>query len=592
MTLRAILVHLTRLGVLAAIACVVHAIHSRRLELVGDLPLDRPAVLEAVRRHRPQAVRFGDQSAAVAGGLELVEEDGRVVGVALRTSPQGDAAIGFSGPTDLLVVCDEALMVVGIEILTSRDTRDHVRAVEDDRKFLESFNGRSLKSLGEVGPRSESDAVAGATLTSLAIREAIALRLGGGAPSSRFQGGPALSDVRLVFPEAATIEADAGDAAVIRVADATGVPLGFVIRTSPAADRVIGYQGPTDAIVGFDTGGRVCGIAVLESFDNEPYVGYVRDDRRFRGLWRGMTIESLAGLDADHHGVEGVSGATMTSQAVAKGILEAIETHVAHRVATRRVGPAEFLGRIEGPQWGAIGVVLVGLLTAFTRLRGGWFGRYALPVVVIGYLGLGAGALLSQAQVWGWVKEGVPAGATVLIVLTTVAIVLPATTRRNVYCSHLCAHGAVQQLLVPIARRWQDADRSRSRRRPMWAGGGAVAFDRRGSWMWKGMLASLPWMLVAVALLATVLDWPIALVDLEPFDAWLPSVAGGGVLVLALVSLVFSAMRPMAYCRHGCPTGALLDHVRLHRRSDRITWRDWLLLGCLVVAILMWLAGG
>jgi FAD:protein FMN transferase len=50
------------------------------------------------------------------------------------------------------------------------------------------------------------------------------------------------------------------------------------------------------------------------------------------------------------------------------------------------------------------------------------------------------------------------------------------------------------------------------------------------------------------------------------------------------VSLVASSFVPMAYCRHGCPTGALLDHLRLHSRADRFSWRDGLLLGCLATA--------
>ena len=35
-----------------------------------------------------------------------------------------------------------------------------------------------------------------------------------------------------------------------------------------------------------------------------------------------------------------------------------------------------------------------------------------------------------------------------LAVLTAAAVLLPITTRHNVYCSQLCGHGAAQQLLV------------------------------------------------------------------------------------------------------------------------------------------------
>ena len=87
-----------------------------------------------------------------------------------------------------------------------------------------------------------------------------------------------------------------------------------------------------------------------------------------------------------------------------------------------------------------------------------------------------------------------------------------------------------------------------------------------------------------VAILAALLHLPLNLVDLEPFDAYLPAVAGAAAIVLFAVSLVASSFFPMAYCRHGCPTGALLDHLRVHGRSDRLTWRDSVLVACLAVA--------
>ena len=294
-------------------------------------------------------------------------------------------------------------------------------------------------------------------------------------------------------------------------------------------------------------------------------MGYVRDDGAFRGVYRGMPLEQLAGIDPATTGVEGVSGATMTSQAVAEGVVRAARQQVEQR-ATRRPASwaaalADAIAGIEGPQWVALGVIAAGIVTAFTRLRGSWFGRLALPIAVLAYLGFGAGALLSQAQVWGWAQAGVPRGAVVLMALTLAALVPPITARRNVYCSHLCAHGAAQQLLVRFVKP--------KRSLPEWLKPGLVA---------------LPWALLAVAILTAVLHWPLNLVDLEPFDAYLPAVAGVAALVIFAASLVASSFSPMAYCRHGCPTGALLDHLRLHRRADRLTWRDGLLLGCLAVA--------
>ncbi len=558
--------HTLRLVMVAALAWLLHATHVQAV--ARRKAVDLAAVpLEVVRRHLPLAVGLGGESAAVAGGRELLGADGSRVGMILQTSPDGDAAIGFSGPTDVLVVCDADLRVAGMEILSSGDTRDHVKAVEHDGRFLKSLAGRPLALLAGIEYQTV-DAVAGSTLTSMAIVDALVLRLGGRGAGSRFAKPPMLADLQLIFPEAVVIEPDAGDPAVIRVLGGMRgrdiFPLGWALRTSPTADHTIGYQGPTDAVVGFDVENRVCGVAVLDSFDNEPYVGYVRDDAAFRGLWRGMSIEALAGLNPAASGVEGVSGATMTSQAVAEGILLAAVSAQARRqppTSGATLAVAAWLRGIELPEWGAIGVIFVGIVTAFTRLRGTWFGRLALPVTVLLYLGFGAGGLLSQAQLLGWAQAGVPGGAAVLTVLAAVALLLPATTKRNVYCSHLCAHGAAQQLILRLVRPKQSIPVSL-----------------------RPWLARLPWALLALAILTVVLPLPLELVDLEPFDAYLPLVAGIPALAIFVFGLGASARYPMAYCRHGCPTGALLDHLRRHRSSGLFTWRDGLLLGCLVVA--------
>lgn len=551
--------HGIRLAVVAALAWLVHAEHGaflrRRVAAgLGDVSLD------LVRRHLPEAAAVGGESPAVEGGRDLLDSAGDRVGTFFRTAPAGDAAIGFSGPTDLLVVCSTDLRVAGVEILSSGDTRDHVAAVRRDPGFLASFHGRSLEELA-AATGGRVDAVAGSTLTCIAIGEAVALRLGSAGGASRFVEPPTLADLRRVFPEAVRLEADAADPAVLRLYAADHIPLGWGLRTSPAGDLAIGYQGPTDAVVCFGADGTVAGVVIAATYDNEPYAGYVRDDRAFGRLWRGLRVEQLAGIDPEATGVEGVSGATMTSQAVAEAIVRAARRHEDRGPPADVAGLMASAGRIEPAQWGTLAVIGLGIVTAFSRLRGSWFGRVALPIVVVGWLGFGAGGLLSQAQAWGWVQSGPPRGAVVLGALALAAVVLPATTRRNVYCSHLCGHGAAQQLLARFAR-----PRGRA---PAWL---------------RPWLVGLPWALLVVAILTALLHLPVPLVDLEPFDAYLPAVAGVCAMVIFAVSLAASAVVPMAYCRHGCPTGALLDHLRLHGRSDRFTWRDGVLLGCLLVA--------
>jgi hypothetical protein len=63
-------------------------------------------------------------------------------------------------------------------------------------------------------------------------------------------------------------------------------------------------------------------------------------------------------------------------------------------------------------------------------------------------------------------------------------------------------------------------------------------------------------------------------------------VAGWATISIAVVGLAASLFIPLAYCRFGCPTGALLGFVRLNAHSDRWSHRDSL------AAVLLLVAGG
>ena len=88
-------------------------------------------------------------------------------------------------------------------------------------------------------------------------------------------------------------------------------------------------------------------------------------------------------------------------------------------------------------------------------------------------------------------------------------------------------------------------------------------------------LETVPAIFLSLALLVAMFHWPLSLAGIEPFDAFffLELVSVGSV-VIAILGLIASALVPMAYCRFGCPTGALLSQLKYSGRSDRLTRRD------------------
>jgi hypothetical protein len=51
------------------------------------------------------------------------------------------------------------------------------------------------------------------------------------------------------------------------------------------------------------------------------------------------------------------------------------------------------------------------------------------------------------------------------------------------------------------------------------------------------------------------------------------------------VGLIASAFVPQAYCRFGCPTGALLNFVRARGAADRFSARDTAALALVAAAV-------
>ncbi len=561
---------------LFVLCCVVWMIHSQHQAYVRETQThaDYERLIPVVQEFLPDAQTLKQRRAEDGTSLLAIEDlYGKQIGWLARTSPESDRIIGFSGPTDVLLLFEMQPRLLLANVLSSGDTRDHVRRVLAS-PLLEDLRGKSLDQLRSLRP---VDGVSGATLTSLAIIESIQHRLrrepsNAVAPaeleSLKFPSAVRLEDVQLLFPAAESITFN-DERQLWRVLDNQQNLLGYLHRSSPAADNVVGYQGPTDSLIALDASEQAVGIAVGASYDNEPYVGYVRTDKYFRKLFNGQTLEELAAIDWEAAEIEGVSGATMTSRAIAKGVVAAASARL-QRQTTRSSTTAQqltktsFISLTSQRDLSTIGLALLGVVFAFTRWKRTRWLRVLFQILLIVWLGLVNGDMLSQAMWVGWAQSGVPLNnALGLVCLTGVALTVPITTGKNVYCAHICPHGAVQQLV---------RNRLPSRLR----------IPRPA----EKSLRLLPLVLLVWVVIVAILHLPLSLVDIEPFDAWLWPITGVAALSVAIIGLVASLFVPMAYCRYGCPTGRLLDYLRATSHG-RWTRRDTAGLVLLSVAVVL-----
>ena len=365
-----------------------------------------------------------------------------------------------------------------------------------------------------------------------------------------------VGEVQPLFPAASRLEIDESDRGGWHVLAADGARLGYVLQTAPVSDSLVGYRGWTNTLVAFDPALHVVGVRIRASQDTVEHVEDIKKDRSFLKTWNGRSWDEVAGRTPAEEGIEGVSGASMTSLALADGIvrrLRAANTAVAQLPVPFRFGIRDV---------GLALVVVAGTVLAFTGTHGRSWLRRAFQVLVIVYVGFINADLLAQTLLVGWSQNGVPwRTAPGLVLLLAASLLVPWTTGKPLYCQHLCPHGHAQELLARIApKRWRIA-------------------------LPKNFAAGLRWLpplTLALMVVMVMLVLPHDLAAFEPFDAYAIRAAGWATIAIAVAGLVAACFVPMAYCHYGCPTGALLNFIRSHGRADRFGRREIAAL-CLVV---------
>ena len=163
-----------------------------------------------------------------------------------------------------------------------------------------------------------------------------------------------------------------------------------------------------------------------------------------------------------------------------------------------------------------------------------------------------------------WAAAGVAwRAAPGLTLLLAAALIIPWTTRRQLYCSQICPHGAAQELIGRIVP---------------WRLKVPKSIDRGLRW--------LPPLLIVLVLFVTMFQLTFDLAGIEPFNAYQLYMAGWATIIVAIIGLIAAAFVPMAYCKYGCPTGLVLSFVRSHGKADSFGRRD------VAAALLVLLAAG
>ena len=391
-----------------------------------------------------------------------------------------------------------------------------------------------------------------------------------------------VSETQSILPQAAKLRIDSGTIAGLFVDDANGHEIGYALRTSPQSNDIIGYAGPSDVLIVFgktttaanprpadsqestepaelaEPTRKILGIKIRHSWDTRRHIQWVNDDAWFMQFWQGRDWHNVSTLNYYDEYMEGVSGATLSSM----GIARSIQHRFVWAEEKSAAAPELRISKTDYGLWIAIGVgLLVTFRSGWKHNKNIWLGLKIAAFVYVGFLN---GSLIAISLLTGYAAHGIAWQiAPGLASLVLISFLIPRTTRRQPYCSQICPHGAAQQVLS----RYSPWKRSIP---PKVADG----------------LKWFPFLLIVVAVTFLVLRLPIEFAHMEPFNAYLIRQTDWIPVVIAVLGLAVSAVVPMAYCKYGCPTGALLEFVRSHGRADRFGRKE---IAALALLALTWL---
>ena len=314
------------------------------------------------------------------------------------------------------------------------------------------------------------------------------------------------------------------DSASWQVSDAEGEALGVVLSSAPYAPDIEGFAGPTPLYIYIDVEGKVVAAAAADNAETPDF--FARAWQRIVPAWKGKTAEEGAKLQVD-----GVSGATYSSQAIARNL----QTTLAEYAATEsRFASAPVIG------WGrtaAVALVLLLGVWAAWQARGKRWVRLGVLLLNVGVLGFWCGQFLSLSLLHGWIANGTdPLVYLPTLLMLGVAVVLPFFGRKRHYCTWVCPYGSLQELAgrLPLPK--------------IPCSPKVYRVMRRIRLTVLGLLLLLLWCGLGSFLL-----------DYEPFTAFLVQSASPVVLALAGCFVVASCFVPHLWCHCFCPVGELLD---------------------------------
>lgn len=143
------MVHAVRVGLFCLIILLIRLQHGElnKSASSGDFSAIDVSRLERLFPDANSISEGGPATAKLGAARSVLDSNGQPIGYLLQTSPDSDSLVGFSGPTNVLIAFAPDDRIVGIDVVSSRDTREHVAQVLESEPFMNAFSGLTGEKL-------------------------------------------------------------------------------------------------------------------------------------------------------------------------------------------------------------------------------------------------------------------------------------------------------------------------------------------------------------------------------------------------------------------------------------------------------------
>ncbi len=222
--------------------------------------------------------------------------------------------------------------------------------------------------------------------------------------------------------------------------------IGYCFDTAQIAPQVRGYGGPIHVLVGMDLSGHLLGVNITEHYETPFFVeGFQEPWFTQQFVGKGLNDPLAMGQDLD-----GLSGATVSSTTVARGIRESL---VAVAGALPGISPTETRSDFAPRSWwwqaltvlGLMAFCLVAFWRRFGKLR---MASLILGLAVVGFALNGSLSVVHLVNVLSLRWPLFPAHASWYLLFLFGMVTALCVGR--LYCGWLCPFGALQEFLKKL----------------------------------------------------------------------------------------------------------------------------------------------